>query len=232
MNPIERKKIKSKIENLALLSFKNALRLHFDSIILYSHNSYPSAYVSSVLSLEEIGKLHLLNSDFMCNSLIEGNMKSIIDMLKLTYIHPIKQKNALDIEDYFCKNKRTGIREINMKFQHIFSGELEVSKQRAIYAGFDRIKGKIQINSPLRSPFYVKHTKTLKQIRLVHEYFLDMVIGTIKGKYGWDYDRLNEYLFHSGKDIYDQLKSQTLPLSSKVKKILENMEILDDVQHF
>lgn len=47
---------KYKFKKLAEESLRNALRLHYDAMLLFSHASYPSAYHLSVLSLEELSK--------------------------------------------------------------------------------------------------------------------------------------------------------------------------------
>ena len=45
-----------KFKKIATESFKNGLRLHFDSILLYNNKSFPSAFQLSVLALEEFSK--------------------------------------------------------------------------------------------------------------------------------------------------------------------------------
>ena len=44
------------LSEMAILAFKNGLRLHFDSLILLKNDSYPSATMLSVLAMEEFGK--------------------------------------------------------------------------------------------------------------------------------------------------------------------------------
>lgn len=60
-----------KLEKMEELTFKNALRLHFDSITMYKNRSYPTAYFLSILALEELGKASLLD-DFVWQSRTGG----------------------------------------------------------------------------------------------------------------------------------------------------------------
>jgi AbiV family abortive infection protein len=61
-----------KLTKIALESFKNALRLHFDAILLFRNNSYPSSYQLSVLSLEEFSKSHWVEHYYWSNLVNES----------------------------------------------------------------------------------------------------------------------------------------------------------------
>ena len=60
-----------KIDRMAVLAFKNSLRLHEDAIILFNKHRFPSAYTLSVLSLEELGKYFSLEDFFFIAVLME-----------------------------------------------------------------------------------------------------------------------------------------------------------------
>ncbi|MBI2410173.1 AbiV family abortive infection protein [Candidatus Kaiserbacteria bacterium] len=60
-----------KIDWLALAALDNAIRLHKDAISLYRDQRYPSSFLLSVLSQEEIGKAHMA-SDFVWHSRVDG----------------------------------------------------------------------------------------------------------------------------------------------------------------
>ena len=47
-----------KFQHLAGQSLRNAIRLHFDSILLYKHKSFPSSFFISVIAMEELGKAY------------------------------------------------------------------------------------------------------------------------------------------------------------------------------
>ena len=80
-----------KIERMEELAFKNTLRLHNDSIILFRARAYASSYFLSVLAQEELGKTYVLN-DFIWHS-CEGRMsdKEEKKWLRMIYDHVFKQ---------------------------------------------------------------------------------------------------------------------------------------------
>ena len=47
---------KKKYERFSTEAIKNAIRIHYDSILLFENESYPTSYHLSVLALEEIAK--------------------------------------------------------------------------------------------------------------------------------------------------------------------------------
>ena len=49
-----------KLEKIGELSFHNAIRLHKDSVYLYKKKSFASAYFLSVLAIEEVGRVHMV----------------------------------------------------------------------------------------------------------------------------------------------------------------------------
>src|SRR5262245_6680941 len=92
----------NKISKVAGLAFKNALRLHFDSILLFEHESYPSAYFLSILALEELGKYTLLD-DFVWHSRVDGRHEDELKDILIDGIlrHQLKQKIfAWDAKDF------------------------------------------------------------------------------------------------------------------------------------
>ncbi len=52
---------KYKLNKLATESLRNVLRLHFDSVLLYENESYPSAFQLSVLAIEELSKANWID---------------------------------------------------------------------------------------------------------------------------------------------------------------------------
>src|SRR5262245_3191379 len=81
-----------KLGRMAALAFRNALRLHEESIRLFMWRSYRSAFALSVISAEEIGKSILLEH-VVWNA--EGNKgdapEEVHDWLTLTLNHRVKQ---------------------------------------------------------------------------------------------------------------------------------------------
>lgn len=87
------KRSKYQFKKLAKESLINSLRLHTDSIILYEHQSYPSAYQLSVLALEELSKAKWIDHYYYTS--ITNNNFSDVDFeqewLNLLYFHTKKQ---------------------------------------------------------------------------------------------------------------------------------------------
>src|SRR5712691_3699325 len=81
-----------KLERMAVLSFRNGLRLHGDSIALFRRRSFASSYALSVLALEEIGKYHILE-DLVWNTRVNGRRTPDEEeaFVRLAYDHRVKQ---------------------------------------------------------------------------------------------------------------------------------------------
>jgi len=58
----KRESVLRKIQRIANASFKNAVRLHEDAVLLFNRGSIPSALLMSALSMEEIGKYFMFES--------------------------------------------------------------------------------------------------------------------------------------------------------------------------
>lgn len=83
---------KNKIIRMNILCYKNALRLHQDSIYLYKKQRYPSANALSIIALEEMGKHMALSHGLFYDYFDKGQDEDFISMvMKQTYDHRIKQ---------------------------------------------------------------------------------------------------------------------------------------------
>ena|SRR5436190_16285161 len=83
-----------KFKKLAIESFKNGLRLHFDSILLYRNQSFPSSFQLSIFALEELAKSYWIEH-YYYSSLTNDNFPDRDfeqKWLALLYFHPAKQK--------------------------------------------------------------------------------------------------------------------------------------------
>lgn len=123
-----------KFRKIATESYKNGLRLHFDSILLYKNKSFPSAFQLSVLALEELSKSFWVEH-YYYSSITNDNFpdkKFEQEWLNLLYFHPKKQKA------FFGWGMS---RDYSSKFiKMIENGELEIKKQKATYVGLKKIK--------------------------------------------------------------------------------------------
>ncbi|WP_144211357.1 AbiV family abortive infection protein [Shewanella donghaensis] len=136
---------KYKFEKISIESQKNSLRLLSDAILLYENESFPSSFQLSVLSLEEFSKAKWVEHYYFTALTNDGFPAIDIeqDWLKLLFNHPKKQMNFVSRELFEYSPKF---------FQMIQSKELEVKKQRAVYVGLSRHKGKIDTGSRISIP--------------------------------------------------------------------------------
>lgn len=165
-----------KIEKMACLALKNGLRLHFDSILPFKNKSFPSAYFLSVLALEEIGKFFLIE-DFWWHSKIDGRMEKEWEekFIELIYFHRPKQNSfAYNLDGPLPTSKFT---------KELFSGCIEVKKQKAAYVGLPRDKGKINIQGKINNPISISNGNASSQITGVNDKIIEFTLGVIKGVY-------------------------------------------------
>jgi AbiV family abortive infection protein len=169
LNTMKREKLSHyKFEKLSSESFKNGLRLHFDSIILFDNNSYPSAYQLSILSLEEFSKSywieHYYFSSIGNNGFPEKEFEQ--EWLKLLYLHPKKQYAFFGWGDMY---------DYSPKFvAFVEKGGLEVKKQIATYVGLKKDKKNIDVNSRISVPGKISRNDAKQIISLINDYLKDI----------------------------------------------------------
>lgn len=207
-----------KIERMAILAFKNALRLHFDSTVLVRRGSIPSAYFLSILALEELGK-HCILEHFIYHSTIDGRYEPAEehDWIQMVYHHRVKQLNFF-IEMGFVPYAEKAMKDVS-------SGKMEVRKQDAVYVGLQRKKGKIDLHGKIRSPFAITKRMAEKQITLVNDTFLLYASGTLKGFYMPDIDGMHNILTHS---LIRKLKKAWPLMRPSVRRRYEKLMTLPD----
>lgn len=156
---------KYKLNKIASESLRNAIRLHFDSILLYENESYPSALQLSVLALEEFSKANWVDHYIWSAEANDGypGIEYEQEWLNLLYLHPNKQWNfvARETDDY------------SPKFVSLIqSRKLEEKKQNAIYVGLARSKGKIDTDSRISTPWRIKQLDAKKFISIINDELL------------------------------------------------------------
>ncbi len=158
---------KYKFRRIATESFKNGLRLHFDSIKLFKTDSYPSSLMLAIIALEEFSKSNWVEHYYW--SSITGSFPDVEfeqEWLKLLYKHPKKQKAFLGWGDAF---------EYSPRFiKSIENNELEILKQKATYVGLNRIKGKVDVKSRISIPQKTNQSEPKKIISLNNNYLLEI----------------------------------------------------------
>jgi AbiV family abortive infection protein len=157
-----------KLVKIAAESLRNSLRLHFDAVLLFENESYPSAYQLSVLSLEEFAKAkwveHYIWSSLTNNGYPDAEFEQ--KWLKLLYQHPEKQWAfmAREIWDY------------SPKFAEFIKGRgLEEKKQNATYVGLSRSKGKVDASSRVSLPTRIKEKDAQQLISLINNECLEII---------------------------------------------------------
>jgi AbiV family abortive infection protein len=187
-----------KFKRLATESFKNGLRLHFDSILLFENKSYPSAFQLSVLALEEFSKSYWVEHYYYSSITNDGFPDKDFEQkwLNLLYFHPRKQKAFFG----------WGVsRDYSAKFiESIENGELELKKQKATYVGLNKIRKQVDVNSRISLPTQIKEKDSKQMISLLNDYLKDMC------------DMKSYYEFHS--DILEKDELLTNELNERLNK--------------
>src|SRR3989344_3547651 len=166
-----------KLERVGKLSYENALRLHRDAISLYKLKSFPSAFYLSVLSQEEIGKMHMsirfLTLDW--DSDVERReffLKLDETLLYGLYKHSLKHSAFL---------RNSPLEKFSMHgwkmMEKISNGSLETKKQNSVYVGLNKTRGKINLTGAIRNPFSVTKGQASLQITKINDYLLVVGIG-------------------------------------------------------
>jgi len=204
----------NKVDRMAGLSFENGVRLHFDSILLFENECYPSAYFLSVLAVEEVGKAFLFE-DFLWHSVCDGRMEKQWEekFLELTYSHTGKQAS-------FARNLVWPI-SANKLFESLYKGELEILKQHSVYVGLERDKGKINLKSRINNPLKVDRLKAQGQITNINDCLLELTLGVMKQVYSVDSTCIENLL---SKHLLSELKRRWSSSSRKTKTRLRRLE--------
>jgi len=183
----KRRSVLRKIQRIANASFKNAVRLHEDAVLLFKNDRIPSALQMSALSMEEIGK-YFMYEDVWWHNRTEGTW-SIEDMqqfLRAAYAHASKQAwFASHVDSPFASKPLLRILQ---------TGKLENIKQRATYVGMPR-KGKdINFDKRLTSPRQTSRRRAEGFITMVNDYIIDLAVGVRKGYYTLDISEIDDWL--------------------------------------
>ena len=162
----------NKIDKMAGITFQNTLRLHFDSIILFSNKSYSSAFFLSVLALEELGKYYNLDH-FIFHSRVDGRMGEDMDRKILEGIFNHKYKQMWFVS--------TNMFDLAKEFQDkVNLGKLEIEKQNSIYVGLPKINRKIDLKGKIINPLSVSINKAKKQITILNDDLLEQCLIVVK----------------------------------------------------
>ena len=183
----KRESVLRKIQRIAIASFKNAVRLHEDAVLLFDRGRIPSALLMSALSMEEIGKYFMFEKVWWHNR-IDG-IWSIEDMqqfLRGGYSHTSKQSYfAGHVDSPFAPKQLIGI---------LRTGELENIKQKATYVGMPRKGKNINFDKRLTSPKQTSRHRTEDFITMVNDFLIELAVGIRKGFYSLDIYEIDDWL--------------------------------------
>lgn len=200
---------KYKFKKIAKESLINALRLHEDSILLFNHSSFPSAFQMSVLALEEFAKAKWVDHYYYTSVTNDGFPDTDFEQewLKLLYYHPEKQFAFIGKELF----------EYSPKFvKFIKKRKLELKKQQSVYVGLERVKGTIDTDSRVSIPAKKIKEKDAKQlISLVNHEFIEVYrLIQLQGDY-WGVNELDKVI---DEDKYEILSNWTHKTGLKSRK--------------
>jgi AbiV family abortive infection protein len=176
-----------KIQRIATASFKNAVRLHEDAILLFKNDRIPSALQMSVLSIEEIGKYFMFEDVWWHNR--TGSTWSIEDMqqfLRGAYSHTSKQGwFAGQVDSPFVSKPLLRVLQ---------TGKLEGIKQKATYVGMPRKGRNINFDKRLTSTKQTSRRVAADFITMVNDYIIDLAVGIRKGYFSLDIPEVENWL--------------------------------------
>jgi AbiV family abortive infection protein len=211
---------------MAYLAFENGLRLHADGIRLFQSKPYASAYLISVLSMEEFGKslalegyLWKTHGDRQIPWDIER--KVIADL----YDHKYKQwKFAWNMElPGYCRKV----------VQDIFDGKAETRKQAATYVGLRRIGKALDYKGKIVNPLKLRARVASDQITVVNDFLLVLALGSIKGTDGLDLVEIDKLFTHRFvKDLRDQWPVMSLSAARQYAQIARFDDLTLDERGF
>ncbi|MCX6236587.1 MAG: AbiV family abortive infection protein [Bacteroidia bacterium] len=174
-----------KYKRISIESFKNGLRLHFDSILLFNNDSFPSAFQLSVLSLEEFSKSYWIEHVYWSSITNTGFPDKDFEQkwLKILYFHPEKQSAFFGWGMEY---------DYSPKFiAFVRQRGLEEKKQIATYVGLDRNKKGIDVNSRVSIPTRITQKDSKQMISLMSDYLKDICKRKMIQEYYFDIEEKN-----------------------------------------
>jgi len=184
---MERILTQDNIEYMASLAFKNGIRIHKDSIVLFNSKSYSTSYFFSVLALEEFGKVIMLDDLFYHNNVDDnGTPEDEKEYLKQIYNHKTKQSYFMQSTTFFNDYKKV--------FKDIELGSMDVLKLNAIYVGLKKLDKEIVFSKNIINPSRHNKNKTRNLITLVNDQLIISCLGVKKEVYGYDIELINKQL--------------------------------------
>jgi AbiV family abortive infection protein len=156
-----------KLNELQYECYQNALRLHFDSVLLAKARSFASAFAISVIASEELGKGFGIEE----MSFQAGQMGGLGRIEEKKYLRALLSDHKLK-QAWFVSSFLIGIsisKSVLKRYQNI-----QTAKNNAIYVGVK--KG----NHQIVRPFLVSASKAKQQIRTVNDALIELVEARLR----------------------------------------------------
>ena len=175
-----------KLERVAVLAFRNGLRLHDDSIRLFSQRRYPSSFALSVLATEEIGKYLMLETMIFAAGDSPWDPNDAEDLMGSTHRHALKQ-------NFFARHAPMGTVTAR-QMRRIWDGALERAKHRSLYVGLPSRNRKTDLTGRIISPSSVSRREAQSQITIVNDYLVLSAVGVIEDYTTFDFEEMDEII--------------------------------------
>lgn len=185
---MHKKLSKYKFKKIATESFKNGLRLYFDSILLYKNKSFPSSFLLSVLAMEELAKSHWVEHYYWSSNTNNNWPDEAFEQkwLKLLYLHHEKHKAFLGWGMAY---------DFSPKFvEFVEKRQLELKKQKATYVGLSRNKSKIDVNGRISIPTVIKNKGAKQMISILNDLLIEFCKTKLHQGFCFDIDEKDELL--------------------------------------
>ena len=138
--------------------YLNAVRLFVDACTLFRTRSHASALALAILSLEELGKLEMIDHiclDICCN----GDGQHFLDQLFSRWMFLNHKNKQMWATDLWSKSQKKRVREIS-------DGRTDRAKQDAIYVGYSGRR--------VRCPKAVTRARAYAELTAVYDRFGDI----------------------------------------------------------
>ncbi len=185
-------------KRLSTESFRNGLRLHFDSILLFNNGAYPSALQLSILALEELSKSYWVEHYYYSSITNRGFPDEEFEQkwLKLLYLHT-KKHMAFAGWGWSQQYHESYVEKLR-------NGEIDKLKQEATYVGLARNGRRIETEGRISTPFKIKEQDAKKNISVLNDYLLDRCDMKKFYSYHFEIEEKDELL---NDDLYMKLEA-------------------------
>jgi AbiV family abortive infection protein len=180
-----------KLNALEYACLQNALRLHFDSVLLAKGRSFASAFAILVIASEELGKAFGIAEITYQAGFNKGRLYAEDAKFVKALLSDHKLKQGWFVSSLFGI---LGPKDVLRRYQTIQS-----AKNNAIYAGVR--KG----NHQIVRPFLISAPKAKRQIRTVNNALIDSVEGTLNGTHY--HEQMADQVFRSRRLLNKLLRA-------------------------